>query len=99
MKINPDRTSVPEIGKTKKVGKASEKPAADISRPATGDKVRLSSRAREIHEIKTKINSLPEVREDRVRELRDAIHSGRYRVSGDEVAKKLIRDSFPGTDE
>ena len=44
--------------------------------------------------IKSLINSEPEVRTDRVTELKDKIKSGEYKVDSDKIAKKMIEDAF-----
>ena len=47
-----------------------------------------------MNKIKSLINSEPEVRTDRVSELKDRIKSGEYKVDSDKLAKKMIEDAF-----
>ena len=47
-----------------------------------------------MNKIKSLINSEPEVRTDRVAELKDKIKSGEYKVDSDKLAKKMIEDAF-----
>ena len=47
-----------------------------------------------MNKIKSLINSEPEVRTDRVTELKDKIKSGEYKVDSDKLAKKMIEDAF-----
>ena len=47
-----------------------------------------------MNKIKSLINSEPEVRTDRVAELKDRIKSGEYKVDSDKLAKKMIEDAF-----
>ena len=44
--------------------------------------------------IKTPINAEPEVRADRVAELKDKIKSGEYKVNSASLAKKMLEDAF-----
>lgn len=71
-----------KVSKTVKANKASlaQKP----------DEVILSSQAQEMGAIYQSIRSLPEVREDRVKELSSQIDSGTYNVSGQDIADKMI---------
>jgi negative regulator of flagellin synthesis FlgM len=54
------------------------------------DKVTLSTEGREIQAIRQKIAESPEVREAKVAELREAIKTGTYNVSGEEIAEKML---------
>ena len=47
-----------------------------------------------MNKIKSLINSEPEVRTDRVAELKDRIKSGEYKVDSEKLAKKMLEDSF-----
>ena len=47
-----------------------------------------------MNKIKNLINSEPEVRADRVNELKDRIKSGEYKVDSEKLAKKMLEDAF-----
>ena len=47
-----------------------------------------------MNKIKSLINSEPEVRTDKVAELKDRIKSGEYKVDSDKLSKKMIEDAF-----
>ncbi len=47
-----------------------------------------------MNKIKSLINSEPEVRTDRVAELKDRIKSGEYKVDSEKLAKKMLEDAF-----
>ncbi|MBE3578097.1 MAG: flagellar biosynthesis anti-sigma factor FlgM [Limnochordales bacterium] len=57
---------------------------------ATADEVTISNQARLIQELKRRIAALPEVREEKVAELRAAIQQGTYKVSSQEIADKML---------
>ena len=44
--------------------------------------------------MKSLINSEPEVRTDRVAELKDRIKSGEFKVDSEKLAKKMLEDAF-----
>ena len=58
------------------------------------EKVELSDTAREIRQIKNTLNEIPDVRESKVAELKTKIDNGTYNINGEEVAKKMVRESF-----
>ena len=75
-------------------GKDNQK-AADRSGalPGTGEPpVKTSTFVME--KIKNLINAEPEVRSDKVAELKDKIKSGEYKVDSEKLAKKMLEDAF-----
>ena len=59
------------------------------STPSKGDSVELSSKAREMGRI-SKLASEVTDRTDRINQVREAIQNGTYRVSGEDIANKII---------
>lgn len=63
----------------------------DNSRVKSGNKESSSVVAKyEISSITDKIKKLPDVRQDKVDQLRNQIESGTYSVSGRKVAEKIV---------
>ena len=58
------------------------------------DKVVLSSEARELSALRARLAQIPDVREERVAALREALRQGTYRVSPEEIADKMIARSL-----
>lgn len=58
------------------------------------EKVSLSSAARDIQQAEKAIEKLPDIREDKVRELQDQIETGTYNISGEKIAGKMISESL-----
>jgi len=58
------------------------------------DKVSLSSTARDIQQVEKTIEQLPDVREEKVRELKDQIETGKYNVNGEKIAGKMLSESL-----
>jgi len=54
------------------------------------DEVILSSKAQELSQALRAIKALPEVREDKVKELSERIASGEYKVDSRELADRII---------
>jgi len=56
------------------------------------DKVEISSEARDFQAILNAIKSTPDIREEKVNEIKSKIESGTYNVSSKDVVEKLIRE-------
>ncbi|RKX60055.1 MAG: flagellar biosynthesis anti-sigma factor FlgM, partial [Thermodesulfobacteriota bacterium] len=56
------------------------------------EKVSISSISSDIKLAKDVIEELPDVREERVRELRQQIEQGTYIVDGEKIAAKIFSD-------
>jgi len=58
------------------------------------EKVSLSSAARDIQRAEEAVKELPEVREEKVLELRDQIEAGKYDANGEKIAGKMLGESL-----
>ncbi len=56
----------------------------------SGDSMEISDEARMIHNIAAEMDDLPEVREERVQELRQQVQSGSYEVDPEQVAESML---------
>lgn len=56
------------------------------------DKISLSGRAKEISELKSLIERLPEIRTDRVEELKKAVDTGSYNIDSMKVAERILQE-------
>ena len=52
--------------------------------------VNLSQNSKEVQKIKEVVQSSPDLREEKVAELKDRIESGTYNIDNDGVAEKLV---------
>lgn len=57
---------------------------------APKDEVTLSVEGKDIIAVQKMLKEVPDVREDRVKELKERIASGNYNVSSKEVADKIL---------
>ena len=55
--------------------------------------VDLSQNSKEVQKIKEVVESSPDLREEKVSELKDRIESGRYNIDNERVADRLV-DAF-----
>ncbi len=54
------------------------------------DRIELSVRSREIMQLDELIRSTPDIRADRVEQIRSALESGTYNVKAEKIADKII---------
>lgn len=59
---------------------------------ASADRVEISGRSREMARAADSMASAPEVRQDKVAEIKDRIESNQYQVDSEKVAHKMIVD-------
>jgi len=62
--------------------------------PSDSDRLELSVRSREISHLDELIRSTPDVREERVEEVRRNIENGTYNVKAEKIAEKIIGGSL-----
>jgi negative regulator of flagellin synthesis FlgM len=69
-------------------------PAAVEGQPGTGrkDEVHLSGKARQIEELTKVIQQMPEMRTDKIEELKKSIEEGRYKVDSFQIAGKILEE-------
>lgn len=83
MKAYTDQNKVSQSQKAQSASPVSKK-----------DEVILSSQAQEVGQLYQAIRALPEVREDRVREISAKIAQGTYDVDAQAVAEKMLARTF-----
>ena len=79
---------------TIKSGTSSVKTTA--TNPGGQESVSVGSNLSRLADLPVELAQVPEMREARVQELRSALLEGRYSVSSDEVAGKLLAEMFSG---
>jgi|YNPBryBLVA2012_1023415.scaffolds.fasta_scaffold11961_4 flagellar biosynthesis anti-sigma factor FlgM len=104
MTIKPDKTTNTQRGTypvhSSAPGRAGRAPAAQrgsgetASIPPAGDEVVLSDKAREILAARQAMLASPEVRADRVEEIKRNIRDGVYEHDTDRLADALIRKNI-----
>ena len=65
-----------------------------VSIKTGGDKVALSPMAREIAEAKKAIDSMSDIREEKVAAIKKEIETGTYKIDGMKVAFNMIKESL-----
>jgi negative regulator of flagellin synthesis FlgM len=74
------------------VAQSMDKPATAAVAPE--EKVDLSTKAKDLLQIKNAVSQLPEIREEKVQDLRTQIEKGVYNVNSGKIAEKMIGESL-----
>ena len=61
---------------------------------AKTDTVVISDAAKRIQEIRNQLDAVPDVREEKVAELKNQIENGTYEINADKIAEKIIREGL-----
>ena len=75
-----------QANKTKKVSKSN-----DVSKR---DQFEISQSAHDYQTVKNALSQTPDIREDKVAEIKNAMVSGSYNVSAQEIADKMVSKYF-----
>jgi negative regulator of flagellin synthesis FlgM len=76
----------------KPAAKEQAEKAAPAKQPAPADKVDISGRSREISDLMASVNQLPDVRAQKVQEIKQQVDAGTYTIDPQKVAEKLLKD-------
>lgn len=60
------------------------------------EKVEISPRGKEAIKAKAAAHAAPDVREERIKKLKEAIQNGSYKVDTDAVAEKMLAEHLTG---
>jgi negative regulator of flagellin synthesis FlgM len=78
--------------KSAKADSSSSSGKESTSSQSVGEKIAVSDLGKEIAKIHEEIKKTPEVRPEKVQELKEKIDDGTYYVSSDDIAGKIIED-------
>ena len=96
MKISKvDDAAIQAVQQYQKTDKVQEESGPKVGGSAAPEeKVNLSTKARDIQQLRDAVSQLPDVREDKVRELKDKVDKGAYDANGQKIAEKMVSESL-----
>jgi negative regulator of flagellin synthesis FlgM len=74
-----------------KVDATSEQPEKQQTKT---DTVVLSDTAKKVQEAQNQLAEIPDIREDKVAELKEQIENGTYNIDEEKIAGKIIKDAL-----
>jgi negative regulator of flagellin synthesis FlgM len=92
----PAAAQADRTGKVKKASKAYAG-SATVPTASTGtDRVEVSDKGRAMQVATAALKQIPKIRADKVAELKTRIKDGTYKVSGEEIAERVLADDLLG---
>ncbi|MBI4682649.1 MAG: flagellar biosynthesis anti-sigma factor FlgM [Nitrospirae bacterium] len=79
---------VQDLNKNQEPVKKDNVEKADIDQ----DKISLSGKAMEIRELKDLIEQLPDIRKDKVEQIKKAVDAGNYNIDSLKVAERILEE-------
>jgi len=58
------------------------------------EKVDLSTKAKDIQQAKNALSKLPDVRDEKVQEIKSQVDKGTYNVNAEKIADKMVKESI-----
>lgn len=58
------------------------------------DTVELSDMGKRVQEAQKQLETIPDIREDKVAQLKEQVENGTYEIDAEKVADKMLRDSL-----
>ena len=72
----------------------SERQANSGAVSSPSERVDLSTTAKDIQQLKDALSKLPDVREEKIREVQKMLKDGTYKVGADQIAGKMVGESI-----
>jgi len=82
---------VNQVQDKNKVGTPDNKPEKTAVK---ADTVVLSDAAKRVQEARRQLDNIPDVREEKVSQLRSQIQNGTYEINADKIAGKMIKEGL-----
>ena len=82
---------VNQVQDKNKAGASGEKPEKTAVK---SDTVLISDTAKRIHEARKQLDSIPDIREDKVAQLKNQIKNGTYEINAEKIAGKMIKEGL-----
>jgi negative regulator of flagellin synthesis FlgM len=71
---------------------AAKNSTTEVRKTNPGDKVDISTRSKEIADIMSAVNQLPDVRAAKVTEIKKSVDAGTYTVDPLKIAEKILKE-------
>src|SRR5262249_46989252 len=99
MRVDLNSAAMPELDRSK--GSTATALDSDIaaqksvssSAEVSGDVASLSTGSEAVKALKVELSGVPDIRQQLVQSLRQAVSNGTYRISPDVIAKRMLADS------
>lgn len=88
--VNTQRSAAEKTSGSQSARQTAPEQTSARNEKAQGDRVNLSSQAKNLKQLEEKLGSYPEVDDNRVAEIRSALENGTYKVDAEKLAQKML---------
>ncbi len=88
----PGRSAQPLQNVQKPAAAESNNQAGQAKKVQPADTVKISDRSKEVSDITAAVSQVPDVRTDRVEQLKQSVESGAYSVDSRKVAERILQE-------
>ncbi|TAN44294.1 MAG: flagellar biosynthesis anti-sigma factor FlgM [Nitrospirae bacterium] len=90
----PDKIEAAPIGGLQSVARVRERGFEKTEEVQKNDQVTVSEKGKEIGRLQQEAQKIPDIRADKVDEVKDKIKAGTYNVKGEAVAGKMLKEAI-----
>ena len=90
MKINNNNISKMLSAYNKQSLNTSKLKENESTRLKRKDEINISDEAKEIQSLMKKLKDMPEVRQEKINEIKEKINSGNYEIDPEKIAEKML---------
>jgi len=83
--------SVKQVQDKKKLDDSAKKTAHSVTK---GDNVELSQTAKDIRQAKKLLDSIPDIREEKVAQIKQQIEDGTYKIDEEKIALNMLKEAL-----
>jgi negative regulator of flagellin synthesis FlgM len=88
--VNNQRPSADKASGSDAPKQAGQEQARTQATNARGENVNLSSQAKDLKQLEQKLGEFPEMDDDRIEQIRNALADGSYRIDAEKLAQKML---------
>ncbi len=91
--IGPGQVNTHKTTADKANAPKAQSPAEQVqtqAQTARGENVKLSSQAKELKQLEQRLNSYPEMDDDRIEQIKAALADGSYKIDAEKLAQKML---------
>ena len=88
--VNTQKTTADKSSGTQNNQPSAAEQAKTQTQGPRGEKVNLSSQAKELKQLEQKLGNFPEMDDDRIEQIRSALENGSYKIDAEKLAQKML---------
>ena len=88
--VNTQKATAEQSQAAPKAQPSATEQAQSQTQAARGENVKLSTQAKDLKQLEQRLNSYPEMDDDRIEQIKSALADGSYKVDAEKLAQKML---------